>query len=306
MNLPDWMRFYFDLGSYLAEQLDKPQILTIVVSLPTRAYAAVATAASLVSCRALNPSPNYTAELLLTFNTLEKDTSLIYWRNGLRKKVRYQGICSITNRKMISFQTEKGEIRYIDLMDIQRLRIVRNKDFRLPMKQKGHLDENVQALIKWLIPNDKQMDFIDKTNCICGIIGRVLQLQAETSAQLLCCGERETGSFGDILRVRNFQTQYRSYKSIILPSSAQKLSLMGEQKPEVIILDGARSFLRWRRDLRNFNKIIFLDRTDRSYLEGVGEINQYSATAKVETVKKIEIQIPNGIEMMIMKEARER
>lgn len=302
MKMPVWMRFYFNLGVFISENLGHDKIITAAVSVPTRSFAAVTTAASLIVSRLKFPPLAFVLEQINRFRQLPIGTSVIHRRDGKNKKAHFNGICNKEGKEYINIRTEKGTEVFVPIFEVARLRIVEDREFRLPKTQKGTKCSSASPLIKKVIPKDNLADFLDKTRFNCLIVGRKIRLQKDAERKCLLVDGKYVGSFDELLRPQNLQKENAAFRSTFISQSTRNFHFSDNHKPEVVIIDNPLSYLRWRKEIRELNKIIFFDKTDRNYFEGVEEINHYYATVNREIINIVGFPLPHAVELMIFNE----
>ena len=82
--------------------------------------------------------------------------------------------------------------------------------------------------------------------------------------------EKKKGSLQDILRIKNFMSEFTFPKSEIL--SSQKSVEKYAKSPGVLIFDGSRNFLKYQARLKSPVEIVFLDRTENDFSDATGEL----------------------------------
>lgn len=135
----------------------------------------------------------------------------------------------------------------------------------------------------------------------CLLLGNGPQLQQEIRDQALRVprdsSQFSLGTLDNLLRVRAYSSVGApSWSEVVSTAGARRLSERHKMSPRVVVFDGARGFLRWRKYYGDSAWIVVLDRTDSQFGDGVDELNAAMALgSEPETALCIGDELPSGV-----------
>ncbi len=305
--LPAWARFMSDLGSDLA-LISPEEPTTAVVSLPTREFAAAfAGAAVVIRYDELDPAaPDDLEEHLADLRDMEPGTRIQYRAaNGKIWEGRWRGFQAATDgQEHVCMEVRKEMTMKIRVSEA--LRVVPSgeeaaNDARLRVR-------NVETshLLRRMRGQPAAVAFVTTTRLEVVIVGVATVLQEEMCEQGLYASGNEDdlrhGYLQDIVRVQQFPSAHRFYRSQVLPPS-----IRGEEQqalsPRVVIYDGGRMFLQSSHLWRGSHRIVVLDRSAASAEDAALEIAQDYADRRGNSELGEDLTVPAGVEVISYRHA---
>lgn len=298
LPLPEWIKFYIQLGGEIAKLKLSERRTVTAVALPIQDYAAVFVAFGIVLIRSefLRDTSHYFDSLC----KLPKGTPLIYKNQNRKRKGSHQGTKNWEGQRylVIQFESKKsgGLKEWIPEQRADQV-LVGNEKKKLPKRQKGYqVNENIDFL-NTLLKESEVYQFLRGCHLDCAIVGNFNRLKSEINETSLC-KLNSLGTLQDVLRVRSLSSTQQHYHTELF-SDRRQPNLSGYDNPFVTVFDGALGFLKWRDYFRNSHWIILLDRTENNFPEAVDILNQdYMGRVSEEKLENLS-SIPLGVETLV-------
>jgi hypothetical protein len=313
--LPQWCRFLVETGATVSYNAEPRKRIVASFSLPTRAFAAVFLSLGAILAR-LSSALEAVADAahIQSLCALAKGTPVTLCHGDRRMKGLFLG-CQEDNgqlRARVQLESTKsgGLERWIPQAEWARIQVTSKTTVKLPDHQTGRLSERGEILDAMLGASEA-LKYTLGSQLECVLVGRANMLQNEIDhapfsfrASDSCCNP---GSLQEILRVRRFLGEGFGFRSDVIPvdGTTSATSQTG-MVPGLAVLDGSRSYLKWRHLWPDTHTIVVLDRTEIAFDEAVQMLNQDFAQKRVGdewSAQKLP-PIPAGIEVMIYEEAR--
>jgi len=307
--LPSWAHFFVTLGDRIASYIPQNGPLVVVLSLPTRAYAAALAGAGVVLSRAQSTDAHANAEshfkMLCELVSKEPNIPVDYIENvkGKLKKTgaRLQGVeirDGVPTLVVLTGTESKGGLTsFINERSASKVQLARKASL---VGRSRSLQQ--QTFLIDILGSASISNFLFRTRLDCAIVGTAHQLKIEIMETPL--GIRTTdgklikGHFQDILRVRRFLTDSQHYRSDVFPIAQEGcLPSIVQNQTNTVIFDGANGFLKWRDECRGLPWLVLLDRTELHFAEAV-EAVKIEDMNRVSDAKSLRFPvIPPGIEI---------
>ena len=294
--LPDWAKYYLDLGATVSLKRDANRRLVTAMAVPTRSHAAILVATGVIISRVKSDTssrrhtPEEQFEML---SGLPGGTSVILHKgdNTVRgilvgtKVDPSDGIARIGIQRTRGRQTTRGNgegplTEWLPPTASLQVEVSSEDWTRLPSNVAGRADAATsrsefvsrvfQGLDLWNLVTQSSLD--------CVVLGGVGLLVQEATATKLSVGSRGTaataGALGDILRVRRLSSENEAFRSDFFPVNSNEHVWRTERLPPgVVIFDGASGFIKWRHKWQQSDWVIILDRTETHFIDAVQLVN---------------------------------
>lgn len=306
--LPEWARFYINLGEAVASYNMNQGRLVLGLAIPTRAFAASLIAAGIVATLSRVPVTSLDEnEYFNHFCTLETGTPLVYrCRNRVFQAV-FDGVTEFEGEKRIRLRitNPRGGNLTALLNANQSMGVTKAKTkHKLPKSQGGRKILADDRFTRSLLPDGVDVyEFASSSRLECLIVGRVKSFYSEAiKTQFAAKSDNKflVGNLQALLRIRKFSPR-QPYRSDIY-HLGQRNAAAPSTLPKFVLFDGSQAYLQCRHFLRQSPWIILLDRTDRSFHEAVHFVNDGYARRTGQGA----LQIPafsSGIEGIVYEEA---
>ena len=296
-SLPEWAKFYIELGNEIAQFSNYGKRIVVATAIPIRTYTAVFTALGLILSRG-NQSID-TEDYFEYLRNLPIETPLNFYEKNIRIKGKYKGFINENGNEYLKIQVEakkSGKLtRYIPKKLTNQISLGKTNK-KLPKHQKGYkIKENISFIKKLLLP-ERVNQFVINSQLDCALVGNKKLLKSEINNTWLY-KNNSSGTFQDILRVRNLFSTNKPYRSEIFSEQTEP-NLSGYNNLFVTIFDGSSGFIKWRNYFRDSHWIIFLDRTENTFQEAVHIINENYMNRIGEPKIENLLSIPIGVEIM--------
>lgn len=313
--LPEWARFFIDLGWDIANAYTKGERLILAIAVPTRAYASALIATGFVLSRASEnrKGQNTDEEYFKQLWNLPIDTP-VYIDDGEKRvlgKIKFHIDKAYDNHPRIGIQVQHDRCRRnVNYLPINMCRMVEpftDKLESIPKSIKSVSGSQYNRFVRTIVQDLNIWDFSTKSCLECLILGDVGVLRQEVNERAFTVKGTQgylTGALFDILRVRRFSGQ-KAYRSNVIPVRGNKPPATSDGSvPQVVIFDGARGFLKWRDNWRHTNWVILLDRTEAAFLAAVQEVNTESLSRHDNEIPLAMSALPAGVELIAYQETQ--
>jgi hypothetical protein len=299
--LSDWMRFFFDVGRYLVEVQAPGARLTVGVTVPTRAYAAVLAGAGVVLARAeLEYGPSRSAARHFEYLvSLPPNTSVIWHTPTGKKKAGWlAGVREYQGRRVLMIQTSmKGGLKEsCDVRDCLGVQPIGVDVTLRPGNEKGKPLGPTVPFLSSLVPKASLFRLLSESSADCLIHGIRRQLVAEADLGELAISipaeaRVRKGTIGSILRLRDPRRPTETFRAMV---AGDPRDIEG---PAVLIYDGPRAYLKWRHRWPYEPSLLILDRSDPRARDGAETMNEEYVTKRISEWEPPPIDLPDGVEM---------
>ncbi len=327
IELPNWSKFYINLGYWAAIQEENTKKIT-VLSLPTRAFSSPLIALGALSNyienfhHSADSDQNYFMNTLYPLengSTLKKNL-----RNGkdqIYKKVdSYEiekcRVCGENDFEIKGYESNNTTVYWTGCnANLYREIIPTDANIKLNKKsQKFTQHSEVQHMWFDLFKKygDKTINFYSQNSIECLIIGSQKILKEELQEEIFAVEtdiEYQLGNLQDIIRTNDHENESRIYKTDIW--SDRKYESLKE-KPKLIIFDGTKAFIEFHTGLlrdpktKLSNWVIILDRRENKtkYEDAVNNFNDRFRNRPIQNLKSNfleymdSIEIPFGLEIL--------
>lgn len=308
--LPSWSIFFIRLGNKLATIPNTKQRVVVSIAVPTRIFAACLTATGIVQARI--PRDESTDNTQLEYILGLKPGTCVYIHDSNHRKYPgvVEGFTEMFGTQRIIISTGQSEKRFLPVDEYaSKITEIDRDTVRLPKYQKhGYSDEIPSEFLQLCLGEAKAQKHVLDSSFDVLIIGKKTLIAEEANANAFGIKNPVTnmyirGSLQEILRIRQLSGTSKSYRSqCISPSNTNPKKEIGDTTPNIIIFDGAVSYIKLGHKLNSAHQVVILDRTERQFGEIINLLNQnyaYRLKGKI----PLQINIPNGIEMMVYKDS---
>lgn len=306
--LPQWGQFFLELGYVFGTQEESENRIIAGLALPTRVYAASLTTTGVITGSLSRP--DHGNDALKRFRRLFKlasGTSLYYRReNGERVKVIFDGPTS--DGSMIEFHSGVHTYKIPPNLAL-RIEFPSKEMNALPGRSYRQSDTNIPPFLSYLFNETVAKEIILHSRLACIIIGSIGRIEQEIHYAQFAVqdskGEFLDGSLQDIIRVRKFSENAETYRSDIFYTHSKEHPSWQQEIPEVVIFDGAKSFLKWGASYHYSHCIVLLAQTDPEFDAAVQAFNEgFIKNHLDDVVFKRPLKIPKGVPISVYQETR--
>ena len=306
--LPQWSQFCLELGYLIGVQEVTENRLVVGVAIPIRAYVASFTAVGVIagSISRQNHSNNALKRFQQLF-TLASGTSLYYRReNGERVKVIFDGPTS--DGSMIELHSMAHTFKIPPNLAM-RVEFPSKELTQLPGRSYRQSSTIIPPFLSYLFSEAVAKEIILQSRLDCLIIGSVGRIEQEINYTKFAVqdakGEFLDGVLQDVVRVRRFSAGKETYRSDIFYTHSNEHPGSQQEIPEVVIFDGAKSFLKWGYNYRYAHCIVLLASTEPEFDAAVQTFNEsFTKYHLGEVAFKKRLNLPKGIPISIYQERR--
>ena len=333
--VPDWFCSYLRLGAYLCRTSESDRRLVIAVAAPTRAYAAILTAAGLVVERLRTETRGVNSgDHIEMLRGVEKGTPVVIHAETSKTKGVFVGVRNnfYNGQAYVGVQVagpggrDGGLTTWLPPQLARNVAIVEaatGRPRKLPREPRIEELVRNQAFVSHFLPLDAQRLLATKSQAECTIVGPIGLLKreaAETAFAVPRSGYaarravlqrtrtwvRETprlamGFLQDIVRVDRFCKNEETFRSTIVPSTT--MPQVDGNESSVVLFDGAAGYLKWRQCWPKAHFVLFLDRTEAHFVDAVNLINTGFASRDGEDEIHDPAILPPGVEAISYWEA---
>lgn len=292
-GLPNWAAFYTALGRYTANTAANGLALTIAVSTPLRAYAAVFAAAGAVQSR-----------LGLQLKT---DQFSLLWASAPGTSVRFRtqgrehlgtltGTSTVRGERYLWVQGNAAGTSRVGISERMKENIVAAGANARPLKRVHSREITINSWLCALLSPHSHDSFVFQSQKDCLLVGQSSVLESEAEVLLYHVQDTYpiTGSLKTLLRVRRWEPDAAAYRCDLQTTYGSPVD--GATEYHAAVFDGAAAYLRWHRELPLQHHIIVLDRTESAYATAVDEVNS-AYLYRAEGPPLPGLQVPCGTEM---------
>ena len=278
--VPIWADWFFVAGKKAAIAASAGRKLVVGFSLPTRAYAVLFFLLGHETWRAEKMMEKQSGNDSY-FNYLSKcqlDEALLIRESGRWKRCWFKGVETATNQKFIKVKVPGAEknrhVRYVHGDCIATLRKAVDPDRKVATNQIGFQMTGFDPLPSYYNKSENEiLQFLNMNNFSHVVIGNMASLKKEIDREkiyFLSDDKYHEMSFQDIIRFKNFMTDFDLFRGTIIGS--QKGTELPPDGPEAVIYDGSLAYLNHQGDIQSSIEAVFLDRTEAQFSNACGEL----------------------------------
>jgi len=333
--IPTWAHFFINLGSKISEIDGSGFNITVAIAVPTRAFVAAFIGLGITVARTINTKDNASPDyrLIRELKANHRQSEIIV-REGNKKVKRI--FCGIRDdfddgipRIGIRDPNAKGGslTTYVTLEKCEFTNVASGDSMLTIYRSTSSGNPLTDRFIKNLIPEDRLESFNSKSVLNFLLVGQINTLRKEltelvfavikhngegnippTSADTFRRNPADMrfaeGTLQDILRVKRLSAARQIFKSEVLPTEARSLHRnLEDLQTDIVIFDGARSYLKWHAAIPGNKRIVILDVGESSFKDALPIINEdYMGSSENLTLG--DLSIPEGIEVTAYTEAK--
>jgi len=183
------------------------------------------------------------------------------------------------------------------------------KAFTSPSKRSRHTNVTTSNFLAHFLNSEIAKVVVSRSHLDCIIIGATNFLSKEITEPLFATKETNggfvTGELQDIIRVRKFTTDSAAYRSDIYYTHGKGLGEKSQEIPDVIIFDGATSFIKWQSLWHYSHLIALFDQTDSNFDAAIQVFNEENIKKGSDRVAfSNDFKPPVGMSLSIYQETR--
>ncbi len=306
--LPQWCQFCLELGYLISVQEVTENRLVVGVAIPIRAYAAPFTAVGVIAgSLSRRKHSNDALKRFQQLFTLASGTSLYYRReNGELVKVVFDGPTS--DGSMIELHSKVHTYKIPPNLAM-RVEFPSKELSLLPGRSYRQNNTSIPPFLSYFFGEAVAKEMILQSRLDCIIIGSIGRIEQEINYTKFAVqnakGEFLDGVLQDIIRVRRFSASTETYRSDIFYTYSTDHPGSQQEIPEVVIFDGAKSYLKWAYNYRYAHCIVLLASTEPEFDAAVQTFNEsFTKYHLDDVVFKKRLNLPKGIPISIYQERR--
>ena len=325
LPLPDWARFFVEVGTALGElPNDGKRRVIVAIATPTRAYAAALCGVGIVGVRAETPVATDALRHFQYLRSLPPRTTVTY-RDRRKKRKGWLLPCVTKNGQMflvIKSQAQEGggftrpttrpfiTIDMIPASESLSVQVADGQLRELPERVTSRVLREQPGLMGGILAQSMLSAFLRDSRLECVIVGNESLLREEVVrapfAVVPPSGAPVCGKLQDILRVHHITGGNESYRSELYSATGgEERPSAGEARPPVVIFDGSLAFLRWTATWPQAHWVAMLDRSDVRFEEAAQEINDLYINKRMDGGVPVHIQqVPQSLECMAFEVSR--
>ena len=300
--LPDWALFLFKLGAVLGAWPHPAERLVTAVSLPTRAYAGPMIAAGFLCERSLYKQVGGTASFEVGTSVFVQD------RQGWYKAIVERPAVLPDGSPALQLKISKDAR---ELLPARRTRRIRRsaRAHKLTGSRKTY-DQHTPAtstLCEQLLKGDVTT-FLATPGLDCLMIGAVRETIEEMSSLQLWAVESSgtaRGNLAEVVRPLKLEGIGQSWHSQAIGTHSPQVAALAEQRPELVVLDGAHACRRWGSSFPESELVMVLDRSSPDVVNGANTVLEMYAN-RLDGAGPVLPNVPDGIEVTLFRVARVR
>lgn len=325
-RLPEWAKFFMELGSLAARPLglsDQKRVFGLAI--PTRSFASAFASVGAVIGSVGGIEEQKTDEEYFEFLcSLPAKTPIKHRDKNKKGKSRlYDGIIlatqEIAGHKMLKIQREKASMNdsaasgltcYIQKYQGRDVIIPATEDGitieNLPANQKGARLAPTSGFTASIIGQGLITNFESESAMTCLVVGATSILNIELTEQRFLADTDVEGTLSELLRLKRLLTPGSPYRSNTFATNSRRPPRYNDDSvPTLVIFDGAQGFLKWRDNFPSSHWLVLLDSTSPNFESGRNELNnRYLQRSEIEPSLDFFPVLPDGVEMIVFQEKR--
>lgn len=306
--LPQWGQFFLDLGYAVGIQENSENRTVTALALPIKDYSASLITTGVIAGRlSYQNSGNEAIKRFHELLTLASGTTVYYRREGgERVKVNFVGPTS----DGLMIELHSGTLTY-KIPPKLALRI------EFPSKElnslfgRSHRQSStaISPFLSYFFNEAAAKEIMTRSCLDCIIIGSIGGIDQEINYTRFGVknshGEFLEGTLQDILRIRKFSAHAETYRSDILYTHSKEQQRNELEIPEVIVFDGAKSYLKWSTYWNYPHCIVLLAQSEPEFDEAVQVFNENFIKHHLDDVIfKTPLKISKGVPISVYQEKR--
>ncbi len=274
--VPMWAEWLFLAGQKIAMDSSLCGNGVVGFSLPTRSYAVLFFLLGYETWNAEKKMQDSNGDnsYFKYLSECEQDEALLIWENQRWKRCWFKGIETAAGEKCIKVNVPGAEAKrhndYIPESKIFKLRKAVDPERAIAANQIGFEMTGSDSLVCYYNKKeDNILRFLITEKISYAVVGNISALKKEITQETIYCrsaGKYTEMSFQDIIRFKNFMTDFDLSRGMILSSLSNKEN--GDLAPpllQTVIYDGSLAYLNRQQDIKNNMEIVFLDRTESQF-----------------------------------------
>jgi len=309
-NIPTWAELFFVAGQRLALMAESTSdSLVVGFSLPSKSYAVLFFLLGYETWKAENAFNKQGREDKAYFEGLSKctpDEALLILLNQRWKRCWFKGTEKVAGEELIKVDVpgtgRNRHCKYISMQNIFTLRKAVDPEREVAANQIGFEMTGYETLLKYYNKGENEilrLQIKNKYSFI--VIGNILSIQNEIKKGEIFFNSDERAtplSFQDIIRFKNFMTDFDLYRGVVLSTKESKEADC--HTSDTVIYDGSLSYVNRQGDIQSKLEIVFLDRTEPQFSNACSELmtRYYDRNDELNLFDKV----PASIEVIAFKE----
>lgn len=290
-DLPTWAISLIDIGWSIGTRPETEERLTTCIIVPDRRFASAFLALGHLLAQSI-PVPTvkdidkHFEGLLALPDPRAAQTSLIYLRDGRSYRGMFDGVREEHGKPLIRVciqekasdrsggltlfinRAKAGDL-YIDPESHERLG--RNVNGRAILKNRSFMKDLYE-------PHELNRLHILGLPTVC-IVGRVSALRQEVLDEVFASresdGSANEGALNDLIKIDRFVPASSRPRVHLVPTASESsVEMFGGSHPEIAILDGSDSYLKWSHYFKSSDSISILCHTDSQLDDAVANLNE--------------------------------
>lgn len=278
-SIPKWSKWFFLAGQKIAAVSSSCYSLIIGLSLPTKFYAALFLLLGYETWNAkkIMAAHNGNESYFNHLAKCENNEALLILVNKHWKRCWFKSIEIINGEKYIKVDVP-GTHQYFDFIpcsNIMTLRKAVDTERKVAANQTGFGMNGLDFLVSYYgKAEDDILKLLNQDKPLYAVIGSISTLKNEIEKEPLYIYSNEEYikfSCQDILRFKNFTSEFDFPRGIVFSSSKESEELSHHTFP-VVVYDGSLAYLNRQGDLKNNVEIVLLDRSEPQFTSACSEL----------------------------------
>lgn len=325
-GLPEWAKFFMELGSLAASPLGQSDEKRVYgLSIPTRSFASAFAAVGAVIGSIGGIDEQRTDQEYFDFLcSLPANTPIKHRDKNKNGKSRlYDGIIltaqEMAGQMMLKIQREKASMNdsaasgltfYIQKDRVRDVFLPSAEDGitieTLPTSQKGSRVVPTSGFTASTIGQGSIANFESESTMTCLIVGASSVLNIELTEQKFLTDDEVEGTLAELLRIKKLLTPGSPYRSNVFATNSRRPPRYKDDLvPALVVFDGAQGFLKWRDNFPSSHWLVLLDSTSPNFESGRNELNnRYLQRSETEPSLDSFPVLPEGVEMIVFQEKK--
>jgi hypothetical protein len=299
-QLSSWGEYFIKLGESTRQLVADKSRIVIALAVPTRVFSSTLISFGYIVRRLqFSKDDNYYKHAEYLKSLPPGTPVLLRSVDGKKYKGELGEHRNFNDTLYFEIKYEQSSTRYVRIEESKRIEIL-DTEVVLPRTQKGREIALESDFCTAIIGPKCASSLISESNLEAVIIGPKKAIEDEATAQEFSVRGEQTGTLQEILRVKEFQNNTKSYRSRTISDRIRATGVhSGISDPPLVIFDGAQGFLKWRSYWKKSSWIVILDRTEYQFDAAINQINrEYIMHRKGDNgLEMSDLHIPLGIEM---------
>lgn len=302
-ELPEWSKFYFDLGAHIVAVEDANERSITALLVPTRSFVSAFIALGAVAAAIETQGEDATNdEMLKTIAHLPSDAILTSMRAGKKVKFKFK---ELTPTHVVMYNNAEGMRESIPLNRAHTISVGGIGRDEYPSAKSSVTKQSWEPeFIEDALGITDATEYVRRDNFTALIVGRLNLLSEElerTGFSVRVNGKRRRGHLEDILRTRKFADDDlgEAFRTDVMSETARELlPEVAALEPPLIVFDSSHAFLKHRNSFPSGNWVAIIDRSSDRSVESVEVLNQlYAQRLRSEDLSAL-LELPAGVDAM--------